>query len=53
MTKPAWVDHRMELNIKNIAAESGVQLESFTDSLRAKAVRLVNGWSQDMIANGS
>ena len=28
-------------------------LESSTDSLRAKAVRLVNGWRQDMLASGS
>ena len=53
MTKPAWVDHRLALNIKSIAAQSGVQLESSTDSLRAKAIKLVNGWRQDMLANGS
>ena len=30
-----------------------MHLESSTDSLRAKAVRLVNGWRQDMLASGS
>ncbi len=53
MAKPAWVDHHLMLNIKSIAAHSGVQLESSTDSVRAKAARLVNGWRQDMLANGS
>ena len=53
MTKPAWVDHHLVLNIKSIAAQTGVQLESSTDSLHAKAVRLVNGWRQDMLAKGS
>jgi hypothetical protein len=53
MTKPAWVDHHLLLNIKSIAAQTGVHLESSTDSLRAKAVRLVNGWRQDMLSEGS
>ena len=53
MTKPAWVDHHLVLNIKSIAAQSGVHLESAADSLRAKAVRLVNGWRQDMLSEGS
>jgi hypothetical protein len=53
MTKPAWVDYHLVLNIKSIAAHTGVQLESSTDSLRAKAVWLVNGWRQDMLAKGS
>ena len=53
MTKPAWVDHHLVLNIKSIAEQSGVQLESSTDSMRAKAVRLVNGWRKDMLARGS
>ena len=39
--------------LKIIASQSGVKLESSTNSLRAKAVRLVNGWRQDMLANGS
>ena len=43
-TELAWIDHHLVLNIKSIAAQSGVQLESSTDSLRAKAVKLVNGW---------
>jgi hypothetical protein len=41
------------VNIKSIAAQTCVQLESSPDSLRAKAVRLVNGWMQDMLAKGS
>ncbi len=53
MTKPAWVDHHLVLNIKSIAVQTGMQLESSTDSLRAKAVRLVNGWRQGMLAKGS
>jgi hypothetical protein len=53
MTKPAWFDHHLVLNIKSIAAHAGVQLESSTDSLRAKAVRLVNGLRQDMLAKRS
>ena len=53
MTKPAWVNHHLVLNIKSIAPQAGVHLESSTDSLRAKAVRLVNGWRQDMLAKGS
>ena len=53
MTKPAWVDHHLVFILKSIASQSGVKLESSTDSLRAKAVRLVNGWRQDMLANGS
>ena len=53
MTKPTWVDHHLVLNIKSISVQSGVRLESSTDSLRAEAVRLVNGWRQDMLANGS
>ncbi len=39
--------------LKSIAAQSGVKLEFSTDSLRAKAVRLVNGWRQDMLGNRS
>ena len=53
MTKPAWFDHHLVLNTKIIAAQSGVQLRSTTYSLRAKVVRLVNGWRQDMLASGS
>ena len=53
MTKPAWVDHHLVVNIKSIAAQTGVQLKFSLDSLRAKAVRLVNGWRQDMLAKGS
>jgi hypothetical protein len=53
MTKPAWVDHHLVVNIKSIAAQTGVQLESSPDSLRAKAVRLVNGWRHNMLAKGS
>ena len=53
MTKTAWVDHHLVLNIKSIAAQTGVQLESSTDSWRAKSVRLVNWWRQDMLAKGS
>ena len=53
MTKPSWVDHHLALNIKSLAAQYGVQLSSSVDSLRAKAVRLVNGWRQDMLAGGS
>jgi hypothetical protein len=52
MTKPTWVDHHLAVNIKSIAAQSGVHLVSSADSLRAKAVRLVNGWRQDMLAAG-
>jgi hypothetical protein len=46
MIKSAWVDHHLVLNIKSIAAQSGVQLESSADSLRAKAVRLCMGGSK-------
>ena len=53
MTKPAWVDQHLVLNIKSIEAQSGVQLESSTNSLSAKAARLVNGCRQDMLANES
>ncbi len=38
MTKPAWVDQHLVFNLKSIAAQSGVKLETSTDSLRAKAV---------------
>jgi hypothetical protein len=53
MTRPTWVDHHLVLSIKSITAQSGVQLEFSTVSLRAKAVRHVNGWRQDMLASGS
>ena len=53
VTKPAWVDHHLVLNIKSIAVQTGVQLVSSTDSLRAKSVRLVNGWRQDILAKGT
>jgi hypothetical protein len=53
MTKPAWVAHHLVVNIKSIAAQTGVQLDSSPDSLRAKTVRLVNGWRHDMLAKGS
>ncbi len=39
--------------LKSLAAQSGIKFESSMDSLRAKAVRLVIGWRQDMLANGS
>ncbi len=38
--------------LNSLAAQSGIKLELSMDSLRAKAVRLVNGWRQDMLANG-
>ncbi len=53
MTKPAWVDQHLVFILKSIAAQSGVKLENSTDSLRAKSVRLVNDWTQDMLGNGS
>lgn len=52
-TKPAWVEHHLVVILNSLAAQSGIKLESSMDSLRAKAVRLVNGWRQDMLANGS
>ncbi len=39
--------------LNNLAAQSGIKLKSSMDFLRAKAVRLVSGWRQDMLANGS
>jgi len=53
MMKPVWVDNHQVLNIKSISAQTDMQLESSTDSLRAKAVRLVNGLRQDMLAKRS
>ena len=52
MTKPSWVDHHLVLILKSLQTQYGVQLSSSVDSLRAKAVRLVNGWRQDMLAGG-
>jgi hypothetical protein len=52
-TKPAWVEHHLVVILNSLAAQSGIKLELSMDSLRAKAVRLVNGWRQEMLANGS
>ncbi len=52
-TKPAWVEHHQVVILITLAAQSGIRLESCMDSLRSKVVRLVNGWMQDMLANGS
>ncbi len=47
------MEHHLVVILNSLPAQSGIKLESSMDSLRAKAVRLVNGWRQDMLANGS